>query len=97
MVALILAIVGILLFFVSDILGLILTGIAFFLAKKGKEKNEKYTKEAYTLSKVAIIIQVVLIIIGLIYTVVTVSSINEEANNKAQEIINRLDDYEYSE
>lgn len=88
MLSLILAIIGILLFFVSDILGLIITIIAFVLAKSGMKKNEKYTKEAYNISKVAIIIQTILIIVLFIYSLVTVSNIIEDANGKIDEINN---------
>lgn len=86
MVSLILTILGILAFLFNSYIGFILTIIGLFLAKSGKKKNEKYTKEAYTIALTAAIIESIVLIIITVYTIINVSNIIEDTNDKLEKI-----------
>ena len=98
MLALILALLGIIVgFFILEV-GFILEIVAIFVARNQMKKNEKYAKSAYYISLIAAVLQLIVWVVVMAYTIITVTDILDKGKKEWEETKNRLDvKHEYEE
>jgi len=86
MLALILALLGIIIGFFTLELGFIFEFIAFFIARKEMKNKEKYSKSAYYISLIVGILQFIVWIAVMAYTFIYINKVIDDGNNKLNEI-----------
>lgn len=86
MLALIITIIGIITYLFSYFIGIILTLVGFFIAKREMKKEKKYSKQAHTISLIAFIIEVIIVIVFNLYDTITVKNVIDDTNEKINEI-----------
>ena len=89
MLALILALLGIIVgFFILEV-GFILEIVAIFVARNQMKKNEKYAKSAYYISLIAAVLQLIIFVVSIVLAITNTTNIVNNANDEVNDIKNR--------